>query len=45
MQTAPLVDVTAFVNADVREEAEAKLPSVETLTELALDERLVPPVL
>ena len=41
----PLLDMSAFVFADSREEAEAKLPSVETLTELALDERLVPPVL
>ena len=38
-----LVDMSAFVYADSREEAEAKLPSVETLTDLALDERLAPP--
>ena len=39
------VEVTAFVAADSFEEAAEKLPSVETLTDLALDERLVPPVL
>ena len=36
------VEVIAFVKATSWEEAEAKLPSVETLTELALDERLAP---
>ncbi len=37
------VEINAFVKATTWEEAEAKLPSVETLTELALDERLAPP--
>ena len=39
------VEVTALVNAASQAEAEALLPSVETLTDLALDERLVPPAL
>ena len=39
------VEVSAVVTADSFEEAAEKLPSVETLTEIALDERLVPPVL
>ena len=39
------VEITAVVTADSFEEAAEKLPSAETLTEIALDERLVPPVL
>ena len=38
------VEIYAYVTATSWEEAEAKLPSVETLTDLALDERLVPPL-
>ena len=38
-----MLEVSASVTATSREEAEAKLPSVETLTDLALDERLAPP--
>ena len=37
------MEVNAFVTATSWEEAEAQLPSVETLTDLALDERLAPP--
>ena len=37
------VEVIALVNAASAEEAEAMLPSVESLTALALDERLAPP--
>ncbi len=43
--TDPAVDVwVRATSTEVTEaEAEAQLPSVETLTELALDERLAPP--
>ncbi len=39
------VEVNAFAKAGSFEEAEAMLPSLETLKEIALDARLTPPVL
>jgi hypothetical protein len=39
------VEISAVVEADSFEEAEAKLPSLETLKEIALDARLTPPAL